>query len=115
MGIMEHLCFRLETTIFQVENRKENYYASAEELAEETKDGKYGDGYIRRVVLDDRWQEVQDIINGVGTDTEYYTVEPGDTLSDIAAKYDTTYQKIAELNDIENPNLIYPGTLLRVR
>lgn len=27
MGIMEHLCFRLETTIFQVENRKENYYA----------------------------------------------------------------------------------------
>ena len=90
-------------------------FASAEELAEETNDGKYGDGYVRRVVLGDRWQEVQDIINGVGTDTEYYTVEPGDTLSDIAAKYDTTYQKIAELNDIENPNLIYPGTSLRVR
>ena len=90
-------------------------FASAEELAKETKDGKYGDGYIRRVVLDDRWQEVQDIINGVGTDTDYYTVESGDTLSDIAAKYDTTYQKIAELNNIENPNLIYPGTLLRVR
>lgn len=90
-------------------------FASAEELAEETNDGKYGDGYVRRVVLGDRWQEVQDIINGVGTDAEYYTVEPGDTLSDIAAKYDTTYQKIAELNDIENPNLIYPGTSLRVR
>lgn len=31
MGIMEHLCFRLETTIFQVENRKENYYAYKED------------------------------------------------------------------------------------
>lgn len=27
METMEHLCFRLETTIFQVENRKENCYA----------------------------------------------------------------------------------------
>ena len=27
METMEHLCFRLETTIFQVQNRKEHYYA----------------------------------------------------------------------------------------
>lgn len=41
-----------------------------------------------------------------------YTVKRGDTLSSIAAKYGTTYQKIAADNNISNPNLIYPGQKL---
>lgn len=43
-----------------------------------------------------------------------YTVKSGDTLSDIAAKYGTTYQKIAADNGIKNPNLIYPGQVLTI-
>ena len=43
-----------------------------------------------------------------------YTVQSGDTLSGIAAKYGTTYQALAALNGISNPNVIYPGQLLRV-
>ena len=43
-----------------------------------------------------------------------YTVQSGDTLSGIAAKYGTTYQTLATLNGIANPNVIYPGQLLRV-
>ena len=42
----------------------------------------------------------------------YYTVRSGDTLSDIASRYNTTYQAIAEKNGISNPNLIYPGQVL---
>ncbi len=38
-----------------------------------------------------------------------YTVQPGDTLSGIAARYATTYQHLAAVNGIENPSLIYPG------
>ena len=38
-----------------------------------------------------------------------YVVKKGDTLSGIASKYGTTYQKLAEYNNIENPNLIYVG------
>lgn len=38
-----------------------------------------------------------------------YVVKNGDTLSGIASKYGTTYQKLAEYNNIENPNLIYAG------
>jgi|SRR5665647_15780 len=38
-----------------------------------------------------------------------YTVKSGDTLAKVAAKYNTTYQEIAELNNIANPHLIYPG------
>lgn len=44
-----------------------------------------------------------------------YTVKPGDTLSGIAAKYGTTYQKIAADNGISNPNLIYPGQVLVIK
>lgn len=43
-----------------------------------------------------------------------YTVQKGDTLSGIAAKYGTTYQKIAADNGIANPNLIFPGQVLKI-
>lgn len=43
-----------------------------------------------------------------------YTVKSGDTLSGIAAQYGTTYQHLAEINGIANPNLIYPGQQIRI-
>lgn len=43
-----------------------------------------------------------------------YTVEKRDTLSAIAAKYDTTVSKLAEINGIKDVNKIYVGQLLRV-
>lgn len=42
-------------------------------------------------------------------DNEIYIVQKDDTLSSIASKYNTTYQKLAEINNIDNPNLIYVG------
>jgi len=44
-----------------------------------------------------------------------YVVRNGDTLSSIAAKYKTTWQKLAKLNNLKNPNLIYKGQVLRVK
>lgn len=46
--------------------------------------------------------------------TNTYTVRSGDTLSSIAAKFGTSYQALASLNGIANPNLIYVGQVLRV-
>ena len=43
-----------------------------------------------------------------------YAVRTGDTLSEIAAEYGTTYQKLAQINGISNPNRIYPGQTLKV-
>lgn len=43
-----------------------------------------------------------------------YTVQKGDTLSSIARKYGTTYQKLAELNGIQDPSKIYVGQVLKV-
>ena len=44
-----------------------------------------------------------------------YTVKSGDTLSAIAARYGTTYQKLAEWNHISNPDLIRVGQVLIVK
>lgn len=43
-----------------------------------------------------------------------YTVVKGDTLSGIASKYGTTYQKLAEYNGISNPNLILVGQKIKI-
>lgn len=42
----------------------------------------------------------------------YYTVQRGDTLSQIAVRYGTTVHAIASANNIANPNLIYAGSAL---
>lgn len=49
------------------------------------------------------------------TSDEYYTIQLGDTLSAIAARFGTTWQWLAEVNGISEPNLIYPGNTIRVR
>lgn len=49
------------------------------------------------------------------SDEVKYVVKRGDTLSGIASKYGTTYQKIASDNGISNPNLIYPGQVLIIK
>lgn len=46
--------------------------------------------------------------------TIVYKVKKGDTLSGIAAKYGTTYQKIAQDNGIKNPNYIKVGQKLKI-
>ena len=43
-----------------------------------------------------------------------YVVQSGDTLSEIAVRYGTTYQTLAALNNISDPNLIHPGQTIRV-
>lgn len=44
-----------------------------------------------------------------------YTIQSGDTLSEIAERFGTTTQRLAALNGISNPNLIYAGQVIRVR
>lgn len=44
-----------------------------------------------------------------------YTVQAGDMLGLIAARYATTVEDLAQLNNIDNPNLIYPGQVLQLR
>lgn len=90
--------------------------ASASTLAKWIRAGKYGNNPVRQTVIEacgGKYREAQDIINGKGKQTTY-VVKGGDTLSGIAAKFGTTYQAIAAKNGISNPNLIYPGQVLKI-
>ena len=44
-----------------------------------------------------------------------HTVQRGDTLSEIADRFGTTVSELVRLNNIQNPNLIYPGQVLVIR
>ena len=43
-----------------------------------------------------------------------YTVQKGDTLLGISRKLDVDYKELIQKNDITNPNLIYPGEVLKI-
>ena len=46
--------------------------------------------------------------------TTTYTVVSGDTLSGIAMTYNTSWQLLADINNISNPGLIYAGQVIKV-
>lgn len=52
--------------------------------------------------------------SGGGTEVRY-TVRAGDTLWGIARQYGTTVNELTRLNNLKNPNLIYPGEVLIIR
>ena len=43
-----------------------------------------------------------------------YKIKSGDTLSEIALKYNTTVRHLAQINNIKNPNLIYAGEIITI-
>lgn len=96
---------------------------SNEEIAHEVIAGKWGNGDDRKQRLTSagyNYTTIQAIVNKLtsankANKTVYYTVRSGDTLSGIASKYGTTYQKLAQMNGISNPNKIYAGQKIRVK
>lgn len=92
---------------------------SDEQIADEVIAGQWGDGDDRRNRLSQAgydYDAIQSIVNAkLGASAQQtYTVQPGDTLSGIAAAYGTTWQHLAELNGLADPNIIYPGQVLAV-
>jgi GH25 family lysozyme M1 (1,4-beta-N-acetylmuramidase) len=96
---------------------------SIDQLAQEVINGKYGTGEARKKALGSKYAEVQAKVNQIlgvkksasKATTKTYIVKKGDTLSNIAKKYGTTYQKIAKDNGITNPNKIYVGQKLVIK
>jgi GH25 family lysozyme M1 (1,4-beta-N-acetylmuramidase) len=92
---------------------------SNEEIANEVIAGRWGNGDDRKNKLTQAgydYNAIQDIVNQkLGYHNEQtYVVKKGDTLSGIASKFGTTYQELAQKNGIANPNLIYPGQVLKI-
>lgn len=101
-----------------VENYVDNS-TNIDSIARDVIAGKYGNGNERKNKLGNLYEEVQKRVNeilknNVSKET-IYIVKSGDTLSGIAQKYKTSYQKIASDNNIKNPNLIFPGQKLVIK
>lgn len=102
--------------IFIAPNKK-----TTDEVAKEVIDGKWGNQPDREKLLTNAGYDYKTIQNRVNeilkgkSNYEYYTVQPNDTLSMIALRYDTTVNKLVSWNNIKNPNLIYVGQVIRVR
>ena len=50
----------------------------------------------------------------VAANADTVTVKAGDTVSELAQKYNTTVNTIQQLNNLSNPNLIFVGQQLKV-
>lgn len=94
---------------------------SDEQIADEVIAGQWGDGDDRRNRLSQAGYDpdaVQAIINSkLGASApaqQTYTVQTGDTLSGIASAYGTSWQHLADINGLANPDMIYPGQVLVV-
>ena len=93
---------------------------SIEEVAQEVINGVWGNGEDRKNKLTSagyNYNDVQSKVNellGSNTSNVTYTVKFGDTLSIIASKYGTTYQKLAQYNNISNPNIISVGQVIKI-
>ena len=59
-------------------------------------------------------KKAEEAVQKTETNDIVYAVKSGDTLSGIALKYNTTYQKLAEYNNIANPSIIYVGQKIRI-
>lgn len=96
---------------------------TVDQLAEEVITGQWGNGEDRKKRLTDagyNYNAVQQMVNRKMAAKKqaahiYYVVKRGDTLSAIASKYGTTYQRLAQINGIANPNRIYVGQKIRVK
>ena len=95
---------------------------SNDEIAQEVIAGKWGSGDDRKNRLEHAGYDynavqkrVNELCGAKKPTTVYHTVKSGETLSGIASKYGTTYQKLAKMNGIANPNKIYTGQRLRVK
>lgn len=112
-----------ETPKIKAEPQKQRK-KTVDELVKEVMAGKWGNGDEREKRLEAAgydYDAVQEAVNALynikSEDDEevWYTVEEGDTLSSIADEYDTDYMTIAELNGLDDPDLIYPGQELRIK
>lgn len=94
---------------------------SNEEIAEEVKQGLWGNGDDRKNRLSAAgydYNTVQNIVNGSYNKSQdtitYYIVKRGDTLSGIGSKYNVNWKDIANLNNISSPHIIYVGQSIKI-
>ena len=109
------------TPKLQPKPQPESQLLPLDTIARKVINGDFGNGKTRvdkLTKLGYNYSEVQARVNqllgNVNTNKIYYTVKSGDTLWEISRRYNTSVAKIARLNGIANPDIIYTGQVLRI-
>ncbi len=98
-----------QTSTIRKKLNEKDYTGAAREFPRWNKSsGQVLNGLIRRRNAEKR------LFEEIPVET-VYVVKKGDTLSKIASKYNTTYQALAKLNKIENPDLIKVGQKIKLK
>ena len=94
---------------------------SADQLAIEVLAGLWGNGIVRRIKLTMAGYDyytvqkyVEDIISQRKESGKEYVVKKGDTLTYIAKLYNTTVDKLVEINGIKDKNKIEVGQYIKI-
>lgn len=61
------------------------------------------------------YNRIQEKVNKRLNQNLTYIIKKGDTLTSIARKHNTTVNKLVELNNIKNPDLIYANQILKIK
>ena len=72
------------------------------------------DYFTNGILLNDTSKIPEDTTKDVRKEVKEIIVRRGDTLSRIAREYNTSYEYLAKINNISNPNLIYVGQEIKV-
>lgn len=117
-----NICYRdFPSEIKMSENKIDNSEEKTnEEIAQEVKNGKWGNGEERKKKLESAgydYDAVQKIVNESykTSNLKIYTVKSGDTLSEIAKIYGTSINFLVSDNNIKDPNKIYVGQKIQIR
>ena len=119
MGLFDSIKDALTTDDAERYGKAEKRLAEAEaELAEVratygTKDDPMSKGRIDKAehAVAEARSEAEQL---AATTLREYTVVKGDTLSAIGKRFGVKWRDIAELNDIKNPDLIFPGQVFKI-
>ena len=88
------------------------------QIAQEVIKGEWGNGEDRKkrlIKAGYNYDRIQATVNGLLQASEItYTIQQGDTLSDIAQRYNTTVDYLVQKNDISDKDKIYVGQVLRI-
>ena len=73
------------------------------------------DKFTEKILLENK-EEIPNNNTDIDSSENYirYKIKKGDTLSEIAIKYNTTVAELVRINNIKNPNIIYANEILLI-
>ena len=114
MGLFDSIKDALTTDDAERYGKAEKRLAEAEADAKAKADAEAAAAAQAKADADAAAPQAAEAEQLAATTLREYTVVKGDTLSAIGKRFGVKWRDIAELNDIKNPDLIFPGQVFKI-